>query len=242
MARRVRTYIDGYDECLQGGIPEGHVVLIAGVPGTMKSSLAYSILHNNALNEGRKGLYISLEQNKESLEEQMESLRMARKEIGENLAILDLAAMRIEIGGLKDETLVNMLKMYVENIKRSFDYELLVLDSADALRILADFKDLKSEYFKLFRWLKGLGVTSFLISELPYSVPGPRGGADMHVLGRTKKSFLADGIILLTMDQMGQFETQRRIRCVKMRGTAHETGYFALEFDLEKFTTTKAVI
>lgn len=241
MLNRIKTFVEGYDENLGGGIPSRHVVLIAGSPGTMKSSFAYSILYNNAISRGKKGLYISLEQNKENLEEQMTSLQMERKNAGDGLAVLDLAAMRIKLGNLEGEILMDMLKMYVENIKRSFDYDLLVLDSADALRILADFKDFKVEYFKLFKWLKGLKITSFLISELPYSSPGSRSAYDFDVLGGTKKSYLADGILLLTMDQMGQFETQRRIRCVKMRGTAHDTGYFVLGFDSGRFSAIKAV-
>ncbi|MEE9224436.1 MAG: ATPase domain-containing protein [Thermoplasmata archaeon] len=239
MVSRIKTYVGGYDENLGGGIPEGHAVLLAGAPGTMKSSLAYSILYNNSKREGRRTLFISLEQSKDSLEDQMESLQMERKEVKDALAILDLATMRIKIGNLRGETMMNMLKMYVENIRRSFDYDLLVLDSLDALQVLADFEDFKMEYFKLFKWLRGLDVTSILISELPY--PSPDVGFHFDDLKGDKKSFLADGIIHLTMDQTSLIETQRRIRCVKMRGTEHETGYFMFEFDSGNFSATRAV-
>src|SRR5438093_670684 len=38
----VKTHIRGFDEdVLRGGIPQGHVVLVRGASGTMKSSLAY---------------------------------------------------------------------------------------------------------------------------------------------------------------------------------------------------------
>lgn len=241
MLPRIKTFIDGYDEGLGRGIPVGHVVLIAGTPGTMKTSLAYSILYNNALYKGKKGLYISLEQNKESLEEQMNSLQMRRKKVEDDLAILDLAAMRIKIGNLRGEAVMNLLKMYAKNIKRSLEYHLLVIDSVDALRILVNHKDFKVEYFRLFRWLRELKVTSFLISELPYSSHSLENVDDSNILDETKRDFLADGILLLTMDQMSPFGNQRRMRCVKMRGTAHETGYFVLDFDAGKFSATKAV-
>ena len=58
MKEKIRTCIPGLDDLMSGGIPRGHVVLISGLPGTMKSSLAYNILHNNAKQSGRKGLYI----------------------------------------------------------------------------------------------------------------------------------------------------------------------------------------
>ena len=45
---RIRTYIRGFDEQLEGGIPKGHVVLFSGTPGTMKSSVTWNILWHNA--------------------------------------------------------------------------------------------------------------------------------------------------------------------------------------------------
>src|SRR3970040_2096619 len=51
MARAlVKTSIRGFDDdVLRGGIPEGHVVLLRGASGTMKSSIAYYVLYHNAL-------------------------------------------------------------------------------------------------------------------------------------------------------------------------------------------------
>src|SRR5207247_8190831 len=59
---RVRTFVEGLDSSLEGGIPWGHLVLIEGSPGTMKSSLAFSILLQNAAREGLHCLYLSLEE------------------------------------------------------------------------------------------------------------------------------------------------------------------------------------
>jgi len=68
MARPLlKTYIRGFDDdVLRGGIPQGHVILIRGASGTMKSSLAYYILFHNAVN-GVPGLYVSVEQTAGSL-------------------------------------------------------------------------------------------------------------------------------------------------------------------------------
>jgi KaiC/GvpD/RAD55 family RecA-like ATPase len=40
---RVQTFIEGFDNKIAGGIKKGHVVLLAGTPGTMKSSIALSL-------------------------------------------------------------------------------------------------------------------------------------------------------------------------------------------------------
>ena len=42
---RIRTFIHGFDEKMSGGIPQGHVVLLAGEPGTMKSTIAFNIIY-----------------------------------------------------------------------------------------------------------------------------------------------------------------------------------------------------
>src|SRR3989442_4729659 len=58
----VKTHIRGFDDdVLRGGIPQGHVVLVRGASGTMKSSLAYYVLYHNAV-EGPPGLYVTPEQ------------------------------------------------------------------------------------------------------------------------------------------------------------------------------------
>jgi KaiC/GvpD/RAD55 family RecA-like ATPase len=69
--RRYRTHVVGLDENIGGGIPQGHIVFVAGVTGSMKSSLAYYMLYKNAKVEGTNGLYISLEQSKRTLVRQM---------------------------------------------------------------------------------------------------------------------------------------------------------------------------
>src|SRR3989337_667460 len=73
-AGRVRTFVAGFDEAIEGGIPAGHVVLLAGPSGSMKTSLALGAVHHNR-REGTKGLYISLEEGRQSLLRTMERLR-----------------------------------------------------------------------------------------------------------------------------------------------------------------------
>ena len=53
---RIKTRVTGLDERLEGGIPGGYLVLVAGPPGSLKSSFAYRILYYEALERGAKGL------------------------------------------------------------------------------------------------------------------------------------------------------------------------------------------
>jgi len=95
--KRVRTYIEGFDEALEGGIPKGHVCLISGSAGTMKSSIAYNIVHRNALEGGMKGLYLSLEQNRPSLEDHMYNLGFNLQRTAGLLEIWDLGLLRSKL-------------------------------------------------------------------------------------------------------------------------------------------------
>ena len=49
---RIRTFIHGFDDKLGGGIPEGHVVLLAGEPGTMKSTIAFNMIYETRFATG----------------------------------------------------------------------------------------------------------------------------------------------------------------------------------------------
>lgn len=227
--KRVPTNVDGLDEVLAGGVPEGHVVLVSGAPGTMKTSLTYHILHTNAL-EGVRGLYVSLEQSRESLLDHTEGLGYRLKDVEGNLSILDLATLRKKLTGPSEQPWMDLFKLYTQGIRRSFDYRLLVLDSLDALEILAKFQEPRRDLFPLIRWLRDLKCTTFLLGELPTDsgrASRPRPAA----YSKHKEEYLADGLVHLRLVRQGDFGMQRQLRVVKMRGTRHETGYHALVFD-----------
>ena len=220
------TYVDGLDIVLVGGLPRASVVLVAGAPGTMKSSLAYAILHGNA-RRGRKGLYVSLEQSRESLLDHMRGLEMDPDGAAGNLSVLDLSALRARMEEARGPAWLDLFKMYTQTLKASFPYEFLVIDSLNALEILAKFEAPRREVFDLFKWLRGLDATCLVISELP---PDLEGG-DYRPTADHREDYLSDGIVHLKLAKRGDFGVQRQLRVVKMRGRKHNTDYHALVFD-----------
>ena len=96
--KKISTYIEGLDEVLGGGFPVGHVVLLSGLPGTMKSTLSYAILHGNAKERGAKCLYVSLEQTRKSLEAQMAAMGFDVEAVRGDVHILDVGTIQKEIG------------------------------------------------------------------------------------------------------------------------------------------------
>lgn len=237
--RFYRTHIEGFDEALNGGIPEGHVVLISGPPGTMKSSIAYNILWRNALEDGARGVYVTLEQGKPSLEFQMTRMGLDPAKVGEAVRIQDLSRIRrgVEemrgtprVGSPSEKPWLDILKNHLEDIREASPFELLVLDSLPVLEIIAGLRDRRITLFHFFGWLRSLNMTSFVVSE---AVPDLASVRD--------EDFLADGVIHLTMERVGDIDVYRRVRCLKMRGVDHSANIFTLEFKGGKFRATQVI-
>jgi len=239
VTRLFKTYIRGFDEEIEGGIPQGHVVLVAGPPGTMKSSLAYSILYNNAVEEGVPGVYVTMEQDRESLEFQVTRMGLDPKNAGEKVRVQDLSRIRRGVEELRavgrlgppaEKPWLDVLKRHLEDVKATEDFFLLVLDSLPILEIISGLRERRIGLFHFFGWLKTLKVTSLVISEV---------AADAMIV--RDEDFLADGILSLTMDRVGELDVYRRIRCVKMRGVNHNPGIFTLEFRDGAFHVTRVI-
>jgi KaiC/GvpD/RAD55 family RecA-like ATPase len=227
---RIPTFVKGLDEHLEGGIPAGHVVLLIGEPGTLKSSVAYSILYNNA-KKGKNGLFVSLEQSRKSLMAQMTSLGMSQDEVEGRLSILDMAMLRKKMK-LGKKTWMEVFKMYATNLKKSMNYELLVLDSLAVLEVLSDFKDARIELFEFFEWLRDLDVTTFLPTEMTQKG---------DVVTGVGEDYLADGLIHLKMERVDDVNIQRRVRVVKLRAVNHSTNFFTLLHGEGTFQVTRVI-
>ena len=241
----VKTHIRGFDEeVLQGGIPQGHVVLIRGASGTMKSSLAYYVLYHNAL-EGTPGLYVTLEQSAGGLLEHIAALGLKATAVSDALPILDLSRGRehleemvSKIGALtdasagRDQALLAVLKGKILELRKKRNFQLLAVDSWDALELILEFRDRRAETFGFFEWLRDLGVTSLLISEEPGLESSPTA---------LEEEFLSDGIVHLRLEPVTETAYQRRVQCVKMRSVNQNSDDHTLLFENGRFEVARAI-
>jgi KaiC/GvpD/RAD55 family RecA-like ATPase len=231
--KRVKTNIIGLDEELEGGLPTGYITLVCGTHGTMKSSIAYSILHYNALYNNIPGIYITLEQSRKSILEQMGHLGMDYNLVKDKLMIFDIGILRKNFADLKEKGRWMLLfKTYVQKVKKTMGSELIVIDSLDALEATADVTDRRTELFQLFEWLRDLEVTSLILSEITPKIMIER---------KCDEGYLSDGIILLKLRTKGESEVLRSIQVIKMRTTKHNTGEFALLCESGRFQVTQAI-
>lgn len=236
--KKIPTQVEGLDEVLGGGLPAGHVILISGLPGTMKSSLSYAMLYGNARERRAKGLYVSLEQTRRSLEDQMASMGFDVEATRGDVHVLDVGTIQKQVGRSATKPWMDFLHRTLETKKEIDGVDLIVLDSLEALEVLAKFQDRRSELFQFFEWLRDLGATTLVLAEAAPDAPflGMDPGA-----GRKDESYLADGIIELKMHQISDIDVQRRLRVVKMRGSNHRTGFQALVFDEGRFQVTRVI-
>lgn len=231
--KRLKTYIDGFDRILEGGVPASHIVLVAGTPGTMKSSISYYLTYHNVLDNDMTAVYVTMEQSRESLLRQMEKMGMKTDKVKDRLHVLDLSIIRkklreVSTGG----SWMQVFKSYLSNLKENLKFDIMVIDSLDVLETMADIVDRRTDLFYLFEWMRDLGATVFLISEA---------SGERLLDGKFDEGYLSDGIITLKMQVVRDVETQRRIRCVKMRETNHDPSYYSLLFSNGKFQVTKVI-
>ncbi|MHC1585420.1 MAG: RAD55 family ATPase, partial [Candidatus Syntropharchaeia archaeon] len=113
---RIKTYVEGLDDKMEGGIPKRTVTLICGTPGCMKSSLAYSILYHNARENGSKGVFITLEQDIRSLLQHMSKLNMGGDK---NLLVVDYDGVesRIKEDRMFERNWIKRVANYARDLK-----------------------------------------------------------------------------------------------------------------------------
>ena len=229
---RFKTYIKHFDEAMEGGVPHGHVVLVSGTSGTMKSSIILNMLYRNAM-EGKHCVYFSLEQSGSSLLDHASRMGMNFAPLGNKFRLVDLAMIRKNLKHLEGSSWLEVFKMQCKTLNKEQPFDLLAIDSLAALEILAKFKNPREDLFTFFEYLRDMDYTSFLISEMTM---------DSKSYSQHDEDFLSDGIIHLSMAQVGEIDIQRRIRCVKMRSTNHNTGFFTLLFKDGEFYATRTIV
>lgn len=230
---RIGMYIDGFDDKIEGGILKGQILLLVGEPGSMKSSVAFNTIFNNARDKGTNSIYVTLEQSQKSLLHHMGKLGMNVNEVGDKIDVVDIGIIRKNLAQLGQQTWMQVFKMYTQNLKKAKKSDILVLDSLPALELLAKFEEPRDELFHFFEWLRGLDVTAILISEVPHGA---------NKFARFDEDFLADAIVYLRMKEVDDVNVQRQIRCIKMRSTNNSPNYYSLLFSDSEFRATRVIL
>ena len=214
---RLPTFVGRLDPFLEGGVPRGSVLAISGPGGSMKTSLAlYILLKNRAA--GRRGVYVTVEESRDSILRTMRHLGLGK----DDDFLVDIAKLRIEREGVEEiRDWLRVLKDFLVRRNQREKIDLLVIDTMDVLASMAHLEDARNELFHFFHFLRGMGITTYVIANVE-----PSGGGISHDV-----TFLSDGVFELRFSGAGEGKVQLLFRCAKMRHTNHSRDYFVLTYD-----------
>jgi circadian clock protein KaiC len=201
---RISTGIANLDALIEGGIPRGFTVLVAGNPGTGKTILTTHFLYEGLL-IGEAAVYVSFSESKKQFYDNSErfGMRFLDFEKDNKFAFLDFASVNKDgMGDALDEVL---------DVSRNLGAKRLVIDSFSA--ILLAFDNINEARITLQvvlgKMLRSEGITNMLIAEVPVGT---------HTIGSGMEEFVADGIIQLEHGPTDAIPATLKV--VKMRATS----------------------
>ena len=208
-SKRIKTGVPGLDEMLQGGLPEGHIVLLMGSFGTGKTTLALQFLMEGLRND-ENCIFISLEEDKDSVLKNSDSFGW---DLSAPISKKKLGLFKLEPSDAK--TTITRIKSELPKFVKSFGAKRVVIDSVSLLNMMfPNDSERRANLFNLCQLLRSTGATSILTAEVKDE--NPRSSRDGLA------EYTADGVLLLQSDEnRDSGEVQLTLRVLKMRRTSH---------------------
>ncbi|MEM0140509.1 MAG: ATPase domain-containing protein [Thermoplasmatales archaeon] len=204
----IDTGIDGLNDMLGGGIPEGSSVLVLGSYGAGKTTLGIHFAHRGAV-KGDVVAYFTLEERKESIVAASISYGLDFSPyLGSKIYLINPDVLEfVEMLKNGDNFRANLAAMKPKRV---------IIDSISLLLLVADGEAMKRNIImNLSNALRDTGVTSLLLAESNLSIPySSREGL---------AEFVSDGVISLLNrydDNVGT--TTSIMRVLKMRMMNHD--------------------
>jgi circadian clock protein KaiC len=219
--KKSRTGIKGFEELTNGGLPLNRSTILVGATGTGKTIMAMEYIVNGALQFNDPGVFMTFEEKTDDLCENVKSLKYDLKRMVEEKKIV-LEHLTVshnelhEIGKYNIEGLFHKLGEAIDSIKA----KRVVLDSFDTLFSNFETKSLRSEFIRLFSWLKEKKVTAIITAEM--------GNDSLTRLGIEEN--IADCVIEINNRVVNQIAV-RRIRIIKYRGSIHANNEYPFLID-----------
>ena len=204
---KVSTGILALDQILDGGLPKGSTILLAGRPRTGKTILAHQMMYQNAENDD-KILYLTTlgEPQIKIMKFQQEFSFYDTEKVQKSVIYKDLG------GVLRKQGSTQTLKL-IDSFLKEYQPKIIFIDTIKTFAdIIPDSMEFREFIFDLSVRLTTWGCTTILLGE--YSE---------HDIEIRPESAIADGIIYLYGTEE-KSQQKRYLRVLKMRGTKHFNG------------------
>jgi circadian clock protein KaiC len=179
------------------------MTLLSGNPGTGKTILAAQFIYNGAAKHGEKVVYVSFAEKREDYLRNMLTLGMDMKALEQKGLFTFLEFMVMDETGMKDAVQTVMEEIGKIGAKR------VVVDSISAVvQCLGQAETRKFLHGFFGRIVKGMGVTTLLVGEIPFGEVKTGFGVE---------EFVADGLIFLKKVKSGSAE-MTVLEIAKIRG------------------------
>lgn len=212
---RDSTGISGLDNVLDGGLPQGHLFLVEGEPGTGKTTLALQFLLAGA-SKGEKGMYITLSESKRELLGVARSHRWSL----DDLSIFEYTPTEDNLREEDQYSAFHPSELEFQDVTRSILRQIdevqprrIVFDSLSELRLLArDSLRYRRQILALKHYFSNRNCTVVLLDDRTLET--------QHQL-----QSIAHGVIVMERLSRAYGSERRRIRVAKLRGSRFREGF-----------------
>ncbi len=213
---RCSTGISGLDDILQGGLPQGHLYLFEGEPGTGKTTLGIQFLLAGAA-VGESGLYVTLSETAAELKSVAESHGWQLDQPG--LEVFELVSPD-QLGPEAEQSIIHPAEMELNQTVQGVMARIaerrprrVVFDSLSEMRLLAqDPLRYRRQVLALKHFFARHDCTVLMLDDLSAAT------GDMQLRS------IAHGVVWL-QQLVGEYGADKRfLRVAKMRGIGFRSG------------------
>jgi len=223
LAETISTGIEGLDELISGGFPEGRIILVIGGPGTGKTILAAQFLYRGIYDHKQNGIFVSLDESKDHFYSEMQKFGWNFKKAEEERKFVFTDATRMtQVAMLKEKLYKEetrslrgkqlSIDKLIEELQAKIQWvgaKRVVVDTLAALFYrFPDPVERRTAVVDLLESLSDLGITTVITTELGHL------SLERSAL---EEEYLVHGVVMMqTLFSGGT--TTRALQVEKMRG------------------------
>jgi len=211
ISNRISSGINGLDNMIGGGFPEGHIVVVIGDSGVGKTTFAMQFIMDGLVKK-EPAIYISIEEEKESL---IASAMVYGWDMEKYIKENKLAILNLDLSDIK--TTARKIKTELPEFIESFGAKRMVIDSITLFSMM--FDDVIERRIRLAGLIKAIrkvGITSLFTAEL--NTDSTRHSKDGIV------EYTSDGVLIFAHNEVEK-NIKLMMRVVKMRRVQHDRSY-----------------